>query len=93
MARFSGDFQGPCGVCGEYVEFAVGVRTDGDPVALQFGPGGPQPIVLKDVEPELLVEDERRTRFRFQCPLCGEWSAGRATCRDVASGPEAGSAM
>ena len=43
MSRFAGDFQGPCTACGEYVEFALGIRTDGPTVAMHFGPGGPQP--------------------------------------------------
>jgi len=83
MSRYAGDFQGPCTACGEYVEFALGIRTDGPPAAMHFGPGGPQPIELGDVKLVLMVDDKLDVKFDFKCPLCGESSAGRMTSNAV----------
>ncbi len=89
MPRFAGDFQGPCTACDEYVELALGVRTDGPAIAMHFAPGGPQPVELDGFELVLMLDDALDVRFRFACPLCGGWSDGRVTCRAV---PEPGDA-
>ncbi|RIK68542.1 MAG: hypothetical protein DCC65_02815 [Planctomycetota bacterium] len=83
MPRFTGDFQGKCEACDEYVEFAVGIQTDRTPVAMHFGPSGPQPVRLIDVELGILLEDTAEIRIRFECPLCGGDSSGKLTCRHV----------
>lgn len=87
MPRFTGDYQGTCAACDEHVEFALGIRTDREPTAMHFGPGGPQPVELREFELTLLVEDDMHVKFEFVCPLCGEWSAGRTRCRGI---PEPG---
>lgn len=87
MARYAGDFQGKCAACDEYVEFAMGISPGNDPIAMHFGPGGPQPVELAGVELELMVEDEVTVRFKFVCPLCGQKSAGRTTCRYAGQRP------
>jgi hypothetical protein len=87
MSRYAGDFQGKCTACDEYVEFALGVSTGNDPVAMHFGPGGPTPVAIELLELGLMVEDEIDVRFRFMCPLCGRTSAGRARCREVGRRP------
>ena len=83
MHRYAGDFAGTCQVCEEYVEFALGVSPGNDPIAMHFGPGGPMPVEVDQLELGLMVEDTIDVRFRFVCPLCGGRSAGRATCRLV----------
>jgi len=87
MPRFTGEYQGNCAVCGEHVEFAVGIRTDREPTAMFFGPGGPQAVALRELQLTLLVEDDLHVQFEFVCPLCNGWSAGRTRCRGV---PEPG---
>lgn len=87
MARYAGDFQGNCTKCDEYVEFAIGIRSGSDPVAMRFGPGGPSDVTLREVELVTMMDDVLDVRFEFQCPLCGEWSTGRATCRSDGRGP------
>jgi len=87
MPRFAGDFQGTCTACGEHVEFALGIRTDREPTAVHFGPGGLQSVELRDLELTLLVEDDMHVKFDFICPLCSAWSAGRTRCRGI---PEPG---
>ena len=91
MARYAGDFQGTCTACDEYVELAIGVRTDRPPLAMHFAPGGPMEVLLRDVELATMIDDDLDVRFLFECPLCGGWSSGRATCRPVAEpgGPSA----
>lgn len=54
---------------------------------MHFGPGGPQPVEIRDFELSLLVEDDLHVKFEFVCPLCTEWSAGRTRCRGL---PEPG---
>ncbi len=81
MSRFSGDFQGTCPNCDEYVEFAVGIQTDREPVAMHFGPGGPQPVELRDVQLALMVEDRADVNIRYACPICGSFADGSVTCR------------
>lgn len=83
MQRFTGDYTGTCPHCDEYIEFAVGIQTDREPMAMHFGPGGPQPVELKDVQLLLMVEDRAELTLRFACPMCGESADGRVTCRAI----------
>lgn len=83
MQRFTGDYCGDCDACGEYVEFALGVQTGREPVAMHFGPRGPEPILLRDVNLVTMMDDELDVKFGFDCPLCGGASKGRATCKSV----------
>lgn len=83
MARFTGDFRGPCASCGDYVEFAVGVDTAHEPSAFHFGPQGPIPVELRSVELLFMVESELDVRIQFRCPLCDQWSPGRLNCYAV----------
>lgn len=85
MTRFAGDFSGPCEVCGEPVEFAIGFRPGTDPLALHFGPHGPQPVELRDFALDLMVDETCDVRFRYVCPLCGAAARGKATCKATAS--------
>ncbi len=87
MSRYAGDFQGTCKRCEEYVEFALGVSPGNDPVAMHFGPGGPTPVDVDQLELGLMVEDEIDVRFQYVCPLCGKASAGRATCKLIGPRP------
>jgi hypothetical protein len=84
MSRFTGDFSGECEACGEYVEFAIGVQTGREPVAMHFGPRGAENITLSEFELLLMVDEELDVKFRFVCPLCGGESAGRAACKGAA---------
>jgi len=86
MQRFTGEFQGECKSCGEHVEFALGIQTGRDPVAMHFGPGGPTPVELREVDLVLMVDEALDVKFRFACPLCGGESRGRTTCNPPASG-------
>ncbi|MCG8404898.1 MAG: hypothetical protein MI923_06845 [Phycisphaerales bacterium] len=83
MPRYAGDFQGQCNACDEYVELAFGIRTDQSPVAMHFGPGGPQPIDIQDFDLALMLDDELDVTFQYACPLCGKTSSGRVTCPAV----------
>lgn len=83
MSRFTGDFNGDCEACGEYVEFAIGVQTGREPVAMHFGPRGAEQITLSEFELVLMVEEDIDVRFRFLCPLCGGESGGKASCREA----------
>lgn len=85
MPRYTGEFSGPCPACDEHIEFALGIRTDGPPAAMHFGPGGPTPVAVRDVQLMLMVDDRLDVAFRFDCPLCGAGGAGRATCSAVPS--------
>jgi len=87
VARFAGDYSGSCGACGEHVEFAVGIRPGTDPVALHFGPSGPAPIEIADLELKTMIDDALDVRLSFICPLCGQRSPGRITCRPTAPAP------
>lgn len=87
VSRFAGDFQGSCKNCDEYIEFAVGVRPGTDPVAMHFGPGGPTPVELRDVELSQMIDDALDLRLHFLCPLCKKWSAGRMTCKQASAMP------
>ncbi len=86
MERFTCDYQGPCDSYAEAVEFAIGVQSDRDPVAAHFGPGGPVPVELRDVRLVTMIGDDLDVAFIFACPLCGEASKGRTTCRQAPSG-------
>jgi hypothetical protein len=86
MARFSGDFRGVCAACGEYVEFAVGIDSgppERAPIAVHFGPQGPVPIELREVNLVLMLDHNLDVKTQFCCPLCGQWAAGRLTCAQV----------
>ncbi len=86
MERFTGDYQGTCGACDEPVEFAIGVQTDRDPVAMHFGPGGPVAITLYDFKLITMIGDDLDVAFGFDCPLCGARSGGRTVCRTAPTG-------
>jgi hypothetical protein len=87
LARYTGDYQGRCTACDEYVEFAVGIRPGTDPLAMCFGPGGPQPVEIEDLNLEIMIDDAMDVRFRYTCPICGRWSSARVTCR-IVPGPQ-----
>jgi hypothetical protein len=80
MARYSGEFQGSCAVCGEYVEFALGIDTQREPVAMHFGPGGPVAVDLRGLQLESMVDSRLAVKLEYQCPICGQWSGGRLSC-------------
>jgi hypothetical protein len=50
---------------------------------MHFGPSGPQPVELRDLELVTLIDDQVDVKFTFACPLCGNWAAGRTSCRAV----------
>lgn len=83
MQRFTGDYQGPCDFCDQPIEFALGFQIDREPVAMHFGPGGPTPVRIHDIRLVLMVDDQMDVEFRFDCPLCGGESTGRAVCARV----------
>lgn len=85
MPRYAGDFQGRCNACDEYVELAFGVQTDRSPIAMHFGPSGPQPIEIKNFDLAIMLDDELDVKFEYTCPLCGKPSSGRVTCPAVPS--------
>lgn len=87
MARFTGDFRGTCKACGEYVEFALGIRPGTDPIAMHFGPQGPSPIEVRDLTLDLMTDAELLVRVAFVCPLCEQRTDGRVTCRAAPPGP------
>ncbi len=89
MPRYTGDYQGRCQACDEDVELAIGIQTDRAPVAMHFGPGGPQPVLLHDVQLVAMIDDSLDVKFTCTCPLCGGLTPGRATCRPVPSPGEA----
>ncbi|MEE8170182.1 MAG: hypothetical protein V3T70_06510 [Phycisphaerae bacterium] len=80
MPRFAGDFQGTCAACGEYVELAIGIQTDREPVAMHFGPDGPRSVAIRAVDLVSLVDEAANVNFSFDCPICGASSPGRVTC-------------
>jgi len=62
------------------VEFALGIDTQREPVAMHFGPGGPVAVDMRRLELALMVESKLDVKLQFQCPICEQWSAGRLTC-------------
>jgi hypothetical protein len=72
MARYSGDYSGTCGRCGEPVEFAVGLDTQRNFFqAMHFGPGGPTGVEVFDWSPRLVTETQVVLGVTFACPVCG----------------------